>query len=163
MPTASNPEDLVREAEDTLVAARSAAGILAKNPELQPIERMHAGGTDGQGRKGPLLEIQLGDDQLQTLGDWSTKVSVPVSQSSCLSSVTHTAVVDVDGVRLMVTTWTESHTCHDRYGQRHAEHLDNGDGECAYCGADLAYDLHEDDMRAERDYDVPVDDDPDED
>lgn len=136
MATATNPEALLRDARDSLAAAEASAATLAAHPELLPIERMHASGTDGAAYTGPLLELQLGDNRLQTLTDWANRVGVEIADRPAIASQHHAATLDVDGVRLLVSTYTPWIECVDRYGFAHEDHIDD-DGICANCGAEL--------------------------
>ncbi|OKI16559.1 hypothetical protein [Streptomyces sp. CB03911] len=105
MSTALTPADLVRDAEDSLTAARFAETLLAKYPDL-PIARMHAVGVDGEEQVGPLLEIQVGDDP-EAVAKWAAEVGVSVEQGPFLSLTQHRATTVVDGVTVMVTAYEE--------------------------------------------------------
>jgi hypothetical protein len=100
MATATTPADLIRDAIDTLAAARAAETLLAEHPEL-PVVRMYASGTDHDDRVGPLLEVQL-DTNLAALAKYARAVGVEVET---FMETEFRVVTTVRGVTVWVTAW----------------------------------------------------------
>ncbi|KDN85713.1 hypothetical protein [Kitasatospora cheerisanensis] len=87
MTTGDTPEELVRETEHALTAARAAVAFTAANPTL-PVAYFVAWGPSDRGiSAGPLLEIHLANE-VDALQDYAKGIGATVDSSGGTFTVT---------------------------------------------------------------------------
>ncbi|MGW4691026.1 hypothetical protein ACWEO1_01400 [Kitasatospora cineracea] len=100
MTTGNTPEELVRETEDALIAARAAAAFIAANPTLPATYFVAWGPSDRGISSGPLLEIHL-ENEVDALQDYAKGIGATVDSSGG----TFTATTTFGPVTVLLTAW----------------------------------------------------------